>query len=602
MTFFNSRMFDSRDDVVEWLENMIPCDFDYLEQAGASYIKEIRTFEGIMRPLWGLVPKYYGKSKLADLIEEPVFQKFQELIGNQKLPAFSTENRQIAVEVGVLGYILGTFGHDFMELLPAKDQYYLLEWLNGINEIEFPAGNWYFFLVLVNTALKSIGANYSETRLQEALEGIEGFYLEDGWYTDGANQQRDYYVSFAFHFYGLLYSRFGDPAIGARYQERALLFAEDFSYWFDYAGRSLPYGRSLTYRFAHVSFWAAMIVTGVYKKSIFSLGEIKQLFLDNLRFWSAQPIIAPKEKNLSVGYGYSNLLLSEDYNAPSSPMWAFKSFLILELTKEDRFWQTKESNKQKKPLRRLPHAGFIIQTELDQTIALSCSQYAANPGLYHGREKYSKFAYSTYFGFNINRDNQRLEEFAIDSTLAFSLAGTQQFQTRGTIKQGIVYDDYSVSFWEVYQNIHVTTYLIPVENGGHIRIHDVDTPFSIESAEGGFPLPDWNKKYDEPKQTNSSCLLDNNYGYSMIVDLLGNRTPKVIPQGPNTNLYSPEKNAIPTLVNPLRPGRHLLASYVEASSKKKIDSFDSDIRLIEREEYFEVFTNKTIKIKKEQFS
>ncbi|MGM0124802.1 hypothetical protein IGI37_002196 [Enterococcus sp. AZ194] len=590
----------TQSELVQWLDSMVPCDFTYLDQSGGSYLKEIRHFEGIMRPLWGLIPKYVGQNNLKEIKNEPIFQSFQQLLSDKALPTFSTENRQIAVELNIIGYALGTFGNEFLNLLAPENQTYLLSWLNGINTIEFPAGNWYFFLVLVNGALKKIGAEYSEERLQEALVTIESFYLGEGWYSDGSNQQRDYYVSFAFHFYGLLYGRFAKEDIAKKFQERACLFAMDFRYWFDNKGRSLPFGRSLTYRFAHAAFWSAFIVTDTYKQSDLSLGEVKKILLDHLRYWTQMPITLPKEQNLSIGYGYNNLLLSEDYNAPGSPMWAFKSFVLLELSKTDKFWQVEEQPTKKRALTTQLHAGFFIQTADDQTIALSNKQYANNQHLYHGREKYSKFAYSTAVGFNLTRENQGLESFAIDSTLAFSLLETNQYQTRGLISKSITYSDYSVSQWTVYNKIRVTTYLVPVNNHGHIRIHEIFTPFPVETAEGGFPLLDWNQKYQTAQIKPHSCLLTNHLDCSVIYDLVGDRKPQVTQQGPNTNIYSAEKNGVPTLVKKLCAGKHLFVSYINNTHLANYHS-DRNLSFIEKEKFFVIKGEITVKIKKEPF-
>ncbi len=45
-----------------------------------------------------------------------------------------------------------------------------------------------------------------------------------------------------------------DPEWAQRFKERAILFAQDFVYYFDEDGEALPYGRSLTYRFAQRAF------------------------------------------------------------------------------------------------------------------------------------------------------------------------------------------------------------------------------------------------------------------------------------------------------------------------------------------------------------
>ena len=65
-------------------------------------------------------------------------------------------------------------------------------------------------------------------------------------------------MSFGIHFYCLLYARFmekEDPEHTALFKERAKTFSESFIYWFDDEGKALPFGRSLTYRFAQAAFF-----------------------------------------------------------------------------------------------------------------------------------------------------------------------------------------------------------------------------------------------------------------------------------------------------------------------------------------------------------
>ncbi len=42
----------------------------------------------------------------------------------------------------------------------------------------------------------------------EELALIDSMYIGDGWYVDGKTTQRDYYIPFAFHYYGLIYATF----------------------------------------------------------------------------------------------------------------------------------------------------------------------------------------------------------------------------------------------------------------------------------------------------------------------------------------------------------------------------------------------------------
>ena len=557
----------NRDELLQWFEELLPDDLSYLEQSGGSYLKEIRELEALLRPMWAVLPAYFSGSRSKKVLF--YIDWLQQTIENQELPEISTENRQIAVETGVLGYALGTYQADFLHLFSKSGQEYLVEWLNQLNHIVFPEGNWYFFLILVNGGLKKNDCKYSEIRLQEALEKIDSFYLGNGWYSDGRNFQRDYYVAFAFHFYGLLYSLFSKDAHAEKFKKRAVRFSEDFIYWFDEKGRSLPFGRSLTYRFAHVSFWVALILSDVYEKTPYSLGQIKKLILDHLRFWKEQPITASANGNLSIGYGYSQQLLSEDYNSPGSPMWAFKSFLLFELGGDAFFWQVAEEKitRQKSCVQK--EAGFYIQTDAHQTTALSNLQYSQNEQLYHRQEKYNKFCYSTLFGFNISRGNEQIEQFAVDNCLAISMAGHHQFQSRTKIEQSSYYKNYGVSSWNLWDEVWITSYLLPIDARSHVRIHEITTPYALDTYEGGFPLWDWNKKYQQPQLTDKSCVLANKWGSSQLVDLKNNRQPVVVSQGPNTNIYNCEKNGVPALQKTVGKGTTLFASYVAGDTVKQ---------------------------------
>ena len=60
-----------------------------------------------------------------------------------------------------------------------------------------------------------------------------------------------------FIYYSLIYVKFmreRDPIRAKRFTERAVMFAQDYLYYFDEEGEALPYGRSQTYRFAQGAF------------------------------------------------------------------------------------------------------------------------------------------------------------------------------------------------------------------------------------------------------------------------------------------------------------------------------------------------------------
>src|SRR5207248_7125795 len=122
--------------------------------------------------------------------------------------------------------------------------------------------------------------------------------------------------------------------------ERARLFAKDFVHYFNAEGTALPFGRSLTYRFAQGAFWGALAFANV---EALPWGVIKGLYLRHLRWWMRQPIFT-ETGLLTIGYTYPNLVMAESYNSSQSPYWALKAFLPLALPEEHPFWQAEETS------------------------------------------------------------------------------------------------------------------------------------------------------------------------------------------------------------------------------------------------------------------
>lgn len=136
MIFSKSR---AREELSHWMMDLLPQSNDYLAQSGGSYPENIRYLESLLRPLWGLVPAY--SNNFSGLLQVKEFQELLKMIYERTLLNITTENRQIAVELGVIGYAVGTFGTEFLDLLSEEEQTYFVQWLNQINQIEFPAGN-----------------------------------------------------------------------------------------------------------------------------------------------------------------------------------------------------------------------------------------------------------------------------------------------------------------------------------------------------------------------------------------------------------------------------------------------------------------------------
>lgn len=543
----------------------------YNGNTGAAYGKDIRILEDFSRPLWGIFSIIASRDNSINI--QTYIEGIKQGI-NPNSPRYfgkvTTKTRQIAVEMAVYGFGLAYCRKELLQYFNSQEIEQLVTWLDSINEIEIPEGNWLFFAVLVNMGLKKNNLNYNEGKLQSALAKIETFYLGDGWYSDGPGEQRDYYIPFALHFYGLLYSMLlPEGKEKEKYQDRASKFAKDFIYWFDGEGRSLPFGRSLTYRFAHVAFWSAMAVTG---NQTYPLEVIKGIIMRNLNWWKDQHMYTEKG-HLSIGYGYPNLIMTEDYNAPGSPMWAFKVFIILLLPSNHEFWKVEAA-----PYPILKHRsnqiypGFLIEQDINgtNTYALSGRQFSKSR-IMHNSEKYGKFCYSTYFGWNLTRDQDGIKNCACDSALALSVKGTNQFFTRSEIKELKQTNDYILSVWNYGDIAKIESYLIPIDYKWHIRIHKIETKYKLEAYEGGFPSFEWNPKFKDPEIEENSIALNNEFGKTAIIDLLGNRKPEIVLQNPNTNIYNCERNAIGCLYGDLDIGLNLFGCLVYGTKNEVID-------------------------------
>jgi hypothetical protein len=529
---------------------------------GTHYLEGVARMEAFARPLWGLVPLLAGGGE-SDLLEiylqgikngtNPKHPEYWGAIGN---------GDQRMVEMAVIGLALFMIPGKIWHPLTAEEKSNAEQWLNQINHFKLPETNWLFFRVLVNLGLKKVEANHNSEILNKDLSRLDDFYLSDGWYQDGFREQLDYYVPFAMHFYGLVYSKIvgdEDKERSERYKERAVLFAKDFIYWFSSDGSSIPFGRSLTYRFAQSGFWSALAFADT---EALPWGVIKGIVLRNLRWWFQQPIFS-SDGILTIGYAYPNLIMAENYNSPGSPYWALKTFMPLALEEQHPFWQAAEEELPELPSKSVqvhPHMILCRQDSGKHVVAYTSGQYAIfEPA--HNAAKYEKFAYSNLFGFSVPKCDYGLGQGAYDSMLAVS-EEDNIYRVRRTCADYRVNDNYIYSKWLPWRNVEVRTWIIPLRTW-HIRIHRIDTKRILDTAEGGFALAreqgvDSQGTY---KTENNSAILRHPWGISGILDLLDERTAEIVKADPNTNVLA-NRTMIPTLRRKLGAGSHLLACAV----------------------------------------
>ena len=524
-----------------------------------TYERRTIRLEAFSRILWGLVPFFAGGGS---------DKEFEEIYKKGLAAGTDPENEeywggfhafdQRFVEMAAMAYGLILSPDKIWEPLSDKEKDHLAGWLYGINEYELPICNWVLFAVLVNIALKKLGRKYDVEKLEKYLDGADSFYLGDGWYQDGDSGQKDYYVSFAIHFYTLFYAKAMEEEDAERcavYKERAALFAKQFLYWFDEGGAALPFGRSLTYRFSQVSFFSACLMAGVEPIDI---GIMKGLIVRHFCDWMKKPIF-DRNDILTIGYGYPNLVMGERYNGPGSPYWALKTFAVLMLPDEHPFWHVEA-----KPLpelerqKALPYADMLIHRYDNHVTAFVPGKYSPAG---HGQTpaKYGKFAYDTRFAFSVAKSTCEVHETAPDSMLAFYING--YVYVRRICEDFSISETEVYSRWVPYEGIRVETYIIPTENG-HVRKHIVTSDRECVAYDCGFAV-EIDTEGEKQAQEERAAQVENAYSMCQVTAKCGQGEGIIIGADPNTNLLHP-MTRIPAIRYQIHRGRNELATEVSA--------------------------------------
>jgi hypothetical protein len=534
----------------------------------AHFSSAAAEVEGFCRLLWAVVPLVCSGAECKSLA------LLQEGLANGTDPenpefwGMPTDYNQRLVDAAAIGYALAVAPAHFWHCFSPKQQENIVAWLGAVNSCRVYDNNWLFFRVMANLGLRCVGASNRDEHTPNDLAGLHSFAAEDGWYSDGRNGPVDYYNSFVFHYYGLIYSRVvgADDRHSRQFLERATRFARTFVQWFSSDGCAIPYGRSLTYRFAQAAFWSALPMADL---EALPWAQVKGLVLRHLRWWFMQPILTHSGL-LTVGYSYPNTLVAEQYISPASPYWAMKGFAALAADATHPFWTSSEE-----PLPRIPAisvqpaARVILCRDGEHVFALSAGQPTRSRPR-HGAEKYSKFCYSSHFGFSLPSACPGPEFAAPDNTLALTEDGEWLRGPSHTAQVTLSEEQLAVT-WSPWPWVKVITWLIPCPPW-HVRVHCILTERKLSSVEGGFsvnrdddPLsPGRGESLDRLNESGPGCAIAASHrGLSAIRACTGIRQGFVLNAAPNTNVLFP-RSAIPLLVGDHVPGEHWLVCMVAA--------------------------------------
>ena len=471
----------------------------YLSGGGSQYESEVIPMEAWARPLWGLAPFWSGGGRSSNMKWEKLY--LHGLISGTNPHSIEywgscRDHDQRFVEMAAIAYGLLLAPEVLWQPLGTKARIQVATWLRQINEHSLPEGNWLIFRVLVNLALITRGAGGDEKLVTSDLDVLNNLYIGNGWYQDGPNGLPDYYNAMTFQSFSLFYIQLLGDRDAARTQclrERTRLFAKEYLQLFSARGEAVPYGRSMTYRFAQSGFWSMAVATRADLGVTFTPKVLKGLIMRNIGAWDRKRICDNGDV-LTIGYHYPNLHMAEGYNAAGSSFWALMAFACLALPESDPFWEIDPESFSSEPSISCTEMGVVKRNKVGEVVLYPSGCVPGHP-LAQSNNKYSKFCYSSQFGFSVARSQRTLEEAAPDSMLAFVI--NDHIFVRDSVEKHKIrkllepngdtkYEIYSV--WSPWVGIKVETTITPIP-GGQLRCHHVTSTVVCKAFDCGFAVP-----------------------------------------------------------------------------------------------------------------
>jgi hypothetical protein len=397
---------------------------------------------------------------------------------------------QPMVEAAALALALHETRRWLFDRLDAPVQERVVAWLAGFTGKQTRQSNWVLFPVVIQQFLASVGGPHDPDAIEAGLDRIEQWYVGDGWYTDGAGRNFDYYTGWAMHLYPLMWARMsGDCGRGDRYRERLHAFLEQYQHMFARDGAPVHQGRSLCYRFACTApLWLGELVGA----SPLPPGRTRRIASGVLRHFVERG--APDERGLlSLGWYDRFLPCTQHYSGPASPYWASKAFVGLLLPADHPAWAARESPApidDGDQVVALPGPGWLLHaTRHDGVVRV------VNHGSDRARHlpagglddpHYTRFGYASHAA---PEAGEEARVRALDGHLAV-VSPDGAISRRRRIEPIAVYDRFAASAYEddlPAGPVRVETASV-VRGPWELRLHRVTAPRGCAVRDGGYAL------------------------------------------------------------------------------------------------------------------
>lgn len=278
-----------------------------------------------------------------------------------------------------------------------------------------------------------------------------------------------------------------------RYRRRTEEFLAFFSHYFDRDGGMCAYGRSVSYRFAAVGAYGLAAAAGCRIR----YGLAKRVILRNISYFFDNSI-PTADGVLPPGYLYEALPFVENYTSDGSAYCYTQGFLALLNKENSPLWQSGEEDL---PVER---GNFLVQCPADGIgVVLEGNRRNGitlfNNSVHYYQEQYfdrrfndmagyySKFAYNSRSGYSIStRDMVSVENMISLGTPDGRMTSHRQaIETIATSKELLISGQIPFSN---DPETRITTWLLPLADGYHVRIHRLCLSQSYRVTEGGFSI------------------------------------------------------------------------------------------------------------------
>ena len=284
-----------------------------------------------------------------------------------------------------------------------------------------------------------------------------------------------------------------------------------------------------------------------------------------------------------------------------SPYWCMKAFACLSVPSSHPFWSSPElpwPTHLFKPIKALPDPSHIISRLGNHTFLLSSGQ-KPHYALRHGPAKYSKFAYSSAFGFCCPTGDMDLEQVAADSMLALKdnspgsteCDGETWRVRRQPLDARIVgrgtSDVHLRSRWKPWPDVEVETFLIPPQSNSpsyHLRVHRITSSRRLITSESGwatFGQGSDGRALVQAFSGEKSCGGDEEIGWARavtsggavgVLDIPvqggnGDRRGRLVQSDPNSNVIF-ARSVLPSLLGEVAEGKTWMATAVFGMPRK----------------------------------